>query len=63
MLNEKIDIIVTNVVVTIGVKYIIPKGVFEVSWSCTYDELQLHNKKLNNVLYFPYSSVNIISAI
>ena len=27
MLNEKIDIIDTNVVVTIGVKYIIPKGV------------------------------------
>ena len=47
---------------TIGVKDIIPKGVVAVIWSWTDDEVQLHNKKLNNVLYFPDLKVNILSA-
>ena len=46
----------------IGVKYIIRKGIGTVIWSWTNDEGQLHTKKLNNVLYFLYSPVNILSA-
>ena len=39
----------------------IPKGIGTVIWTCI-NEGQLHTNKVNNVLYFPYSPVNILSA-
>ena len=45
----------------IGGKYLIPKGIVTVSWSWTDDEGQMKTKKSNNVFYFTYSSVNILS--
>ena len=45
-----------------GVKDIIPEGIGTVIWSWNYDEGQFHRNKLNNVLYFPDSTVNILSA-
>ena len=45
---------------TVG-KYIIPKGIGTVRWSWTDDEGQLHTNKLNYVLYFPDTPVNIPS--
>ena len=46
---------------TIGEGYLSPKVINIVSWSWTDDEEKLHTKKLNNVLYFPDSSVNVLS--
>ena len=62
MFTDNIDPITSNVVATICIKDLITKGVGTVSWSWTYDEVQLHTKKLNNLLYFMVSPVNIISA-
>ena len=62
MLNYKIEPIISNGVATIGGNYIIPKGIGTVRLSWTDDEGQLHTNKLNNVLYFPDSPVNILSA-
>ena len=61
MFTDKIEPIIFNGVATIGGKYIIPKRVVKVSWSCTDDEGKLHINRFNNVLYFPESSSNIIS--
>ena len=61
MFTDKIKPIISNGLATIGGKYIIPKGNVTVIWSWTDDEGQLHTNKLNNVLYSPDSSVNIIS--
>ena len=47
---------------TIGGKYIIPRMIGKVSWYWNDDEVQLHTNKLNNVLYFTDSPVNILSA-
>ena len=46
---------------TIGVKDILPKFIGAVIRFCTGDEVQLHKKRLNIVLYLPYSPVNILS--
>ena len=62
MSPNKIEPIIYNGVATIGVKYLITKGIGAVSWSWTDDERKLHTKKLNNLLYFPDSPVNILSA-
>ena len=62
MRTDNIDTIISNEVATIGGKYIISKEIGTVRWSWNDDEGQLHTKKLNNVLYFPDSTVNIISA-
>ena len=48
--------------VTIGGKYIILKEIGTVIWSWNDDEVKRYTHKLNNVLYFPDSSVNILSA-
>ena len=61
MFTDKIDPIIYNLVAAIGGKYIIPKGIVTVIWYWTDDEGQLHTNKLNTVLYFTYSSVNILS--
>ena len=61
MSADKIEPIIYNGVETIGGKYLIPKGIVTVIWSWTDDEGQLHTNKLDNVLYFPDSSVNILS--
>ena len=61
MFTDKIEPTISNGVVTIVGKYLIPKGIIKVSWSCTDDEDKLNTNKFNNVLYFPDSSVNILS--
>ena len=62
MFTDNIDPIITNVVATIGVKYIIPKGIGTVIWSYTDYEEQPHTNKLNNLLYFPESTFNILNS-
>ena len=62
MFTDKIDPIISSGVATIGGKDVISKDIGIFSWSCTNDERKLHTQKLNNVLYFPYSSFNILSA-
>ena len=62
MFTDKIELIISNGVETIGEKDLIPKGIGTVSWSWNDDEGQVHTIKLNNVIYFPESPVNIISA-
>ena len=42
-------------------KYLIPKGIGSVIWYWNIDECQLNTNKLNTVLYFKYSPVNIVS--
>ena len=59
--TDKIELIISNWVTTIGGKDITPKGIGTVIWYWTVDEGQPHRKKFNNVLYFPYSPVNILS--
>ena len=61
MLTENIDPIIYNGVSTIGQKYLIPKMIGTVNWSWTYDEHQLHTKRLNNLLSFTSPPVNILS--
>ena len=61
MFIYKIDPITTNGVVTIGEKYLTPKSIGIVSWLWNKDEVQINTKKLNNLIYFPDSPVNIIS--
>ena len=62
MFNEKIEPIISNRAVTIGVKYLIPKNIGTVRWYCTDDERQLNTQNFNNAIYFPDSPVNILSA-
>ena len=61
MFTENIEPILCNVVATLGRKYLIPKGIGTVRWSCTGDEGK-HTNKLNSVIYFPDSPVKILSA-
>ena len=61
-ITDKIEPMIYNGLETIGGKYLIPKGIFTVSWSWTEDREKLHTNKLNNILYFTYSLFNIISA-
>ena len=60
--SDKIDHIIFNGVENIVGKGIITKNIGTGRSSCTDDEVQLHTKKLYNILYFPYLSVNILSA-
>ena len=62
MFTDKIVPIISNGVETIDRRDIISNGSFTVSWSWTDDEWQMHTNKLNNVLYFPESLFNILSA-
>ena len=48
--------------VTIGGKDLIPKVIGTYIWSCIDDDLKIYTRKFINVLYFTYSSVNILSA-
>ena len=61
MFVENIEIIMYNVVVTVGEKYLIPKRIGTFSYSFNDDKGQLYTKKLNSVLYFTDSTVNILS--
>ena len=61
MFTDKIESIIYNGVATIGGEYLIKKGIGTVIWSWTDDEGKLQTKKLNNVIYFKYSPVNILS--
>ena len=61
MFTYKIVPIISNVVETIFGKDIIPKSIGKVSWSWNDDEGQLHTNKFNNIIYFPYPPVNILS--
>ena len=45
-----------------GGEYLIPKGIDTASWYWNEKEGKLYTKKLNNVLYFLESPVNILSA-
>ena len=60
MFTKKIQNIISNVVYTIGVKYIIPKGIGKVSWYQTDDEGKLQTNKFNNILYFTDSPFNVL---
>ena len=62
MFTDKIDLIISNGVVTIGGNYPIPKDIGTVSWSWTDYEGQLHTNKPKNIFYFTDSPVNILSA-
>ena len=62
MFTDKIYPIIYNGVANIGGKYLIPKGIGTVRWSCIDDEYKIHTKKLNNLLYFPESPFNILSS-
>ena len=62
MFTDKIYTIISNGVATIGGKYIIPKVIGTVIMSYTDDDGKLHTHKLNNLIYFLDSPVNIISA-
>ena len=57
-----IEPIIYNRVATIGGNDLITKVIGIVSWSWTDDEGKLQTNKLNNVIYFPESPVNILSA-
>ena len=61
MFTDNIYPIIYNVVATIVRKDIIQKEVNTGIWSCTDDEVKLHTNKLNNILYFLDSPVNILS--
>ena len=61
MFTYKIEPIIINGVVTMGGKYLITKEISTVIWSWTYDKLQPHATKMNNVMYFPDSPFNILS--
>ena len=60
MLTEKIYTIIYNGLATIGVNDIVSKGIDTVRCYQTDDEGKLHKNKLNNVIYFLYSTVNIL---
>ena len=62
MFTNKIDSTIYNGVATICENDIIPKWIGRVSWYCTDEDEQLYTDKLNDVLYFPYSPLNILSA-
>ena len=62
MFTDKIETNISNGFDTIVGKDIIPKGIGTVNCSCTDDEGKLHTNKLNNLLYFIDSPVNILSA-
>ena len=62
MFTDKIDPIISDVVVTLSGKYIISKAIGPVIWTLTDRTGQLHTNKLNNVLYFPDSQVNKLSS-
>ena len=50
MFTKNIELMVPNEVVTIGVKYLHPKGVGTVIWYWNGDEGHLQTRKLNNVI-------------
>ena len=52
MFTDKIYPIMFDGVATIGIKYLIPKGIGTDGWYWTDYEVQLDTNKLNNVLYF-----------
>ena len=62
MFNRKIESIISNGVAPIVGKYIIQKVIGTVIWYWTDDWGKLNTKKLNNLLYFTYSPVNVLSA-
>ena len=59
--EDMIEPIISNGVANIGGKGLFPKGIGTVIWSWNNNEVQLHTKTLNNVLYFPDSPVYILS--
>ena len=61
MLTDTIDPNISNGVAIIGGKYLITKGIDTVSWYWTDDEGQLYTNELNNILYFPDSTIKILS--
>ena len=50
MFTDKLYTTTSNGITTLSGKYLILKGIGNVNWSLTYDEGQLHTKKLNNVI-------------
>ena len=63
MFNDKTNPIISNGVAVIGGKYLIPKRIDTVRCYCTDDDGKMQKNRLNNVLYFTDSPVNILSAI
>ena len=62
MFTDKIELIISNRVATIGGKYLISKGIRTVSWYWIDYEGGLHKNTLNNVIYFTDSLFNILRA-
>ena len=62
MFTDKIEPLISNWVTTIGGNDLILKGVVTFFCPCYDDEGKLHTKTKDNLLYFPYSPVSIISA-
>ena len=62
MFTDKIDPIISNVVATVGGKYLIAKGIGTISWSWTYGEGQIYTNKYKLLFYFTDSQFNILSA-
>ena len=62
MFTDKVEPIISNGVETIGVKYIISKGIGTVIWFWNDDYIKLNTNKLNNILYLLDSPVNTLSA-
>ena len=50
MFNDKIEPLICNRLADICGKYLIPKAIATVRWYWTDDEVQIHTKKLNNLL-------------
>ena len=62
MFTDNIEPIISNGVATICGKDLITKGIGTVRWSWTNYRGKLCTNKFNNVLYFPDSTVTILSA-
>ena len=59
MFIVNIYLITTNKVSNTGGKYLHPKRIGTDYWYWKDDKGKIHKKNLNNVLYSPYSPVNI----
>ena len=62
MFTDKIEPIISKGVEKIGGKYIIPAGIGTFIFSWADNDVELHTNKLNNLFFFPYSTVNTLSA-
>ena len=50
MFTDKIESVISNILATIYEQDLIPKGSVTVIWSWNDDEIQIHAKKMNDLL-------------